>query len=226
MEPIQLPLRIGLRDSATLANFLPGANGAAIAALESGYEPFVYLWGAPGTGKSHLLQGLCQQFAATGGAPVYLPLGDEQLAPEMCEGLEAMPLVCLDDIQAVAGNREWETALFHLYNRVRDAGGRLLVAADAPPGQLGIDLPDLRSRLGWGPVFHLQPLSDEEKVEALILRARGRGIELAPDVARYLMRRYRRDTHGLFELLEQLDRASLAAQRRLTIPFVRELLGG
>lgn len=226
MEPAQLPLRIGLRDSATLANFLHGPNAAAVAALESGYEPFVYLWGAPGTGKSHLLQGLCHRFAAEGGAPVYLPLGEEQLAPEICDGLEMTPLVCLDDIQAVAGNPEWETALFHLYNRIRDVGGRLLVAATAAPGQLGISLPDLQSRLGWGPVFHLQPLSDDEKVDALTLRARARGIELGADVARYLLRRYRRDTHGLFDLLEQLDRASLAAQRRLTIPFVRELLGG
>jgi DnaA family protein len=225
MEPTQLPLRIGLRDHATLANFLPGPNAPAIAALESADEPFVYLWGAAGTGKSHLLQGLCHQFAAAGGAPVYLPLGEEQLAPEVCDGLETMPLICLDDIQAIAGDSEWETALFHLYNRIRDAGSRLLVAATAPPGGLGIMLPDLRSRLGWGPVFHLQPLSDDEKVEALILRARARGIDLSADVARYLMRRYRRDTHGLFDLLDRLDRASLAAQRRLTIPFVRELLG-
>jgi len=226
MEPAQLPLRIGLRDGATLANFLAGPNAAAVAALESADEPFLYLWGGAGTGKSHLLQALCHQFSAAGGAPVYLPLSDGALAPELCEGLEAMPLVCLDDVQAVAGNPEWETALFHFYNRIREAGGRLVVAGTAPPGQLGVSLPDLRSRLGWGPVFHLQPLSDDEKIEALSLRARARGIELSADVARYLMRRYRRDTHGLFELLDQLDRASLAAQRRLTIPFVRELLGG
>jgi len=224
--PAQLPLRIGLRDSATLGNFLTGPNAEAVAALEQSDEPFVYLWGASGTGKSHLLQAVCHEFAATGGTPAYLPLAEERLAPEVCEGLEAMPLVCFDDVQAVAGEPEWEVALFHLYNRVREAGGRLLAAGTAPPGQLGFGLPDLRSRLGWGPVFHLQPLSDDQKVEALCRRASARGITLGPEVARYLMRRYRRDTHGLFDLLERLDRASLAAKRRLTIPFVRELLGG
>ncbi|WP_420824459.1 DnaA regulatory inactivator Hda [Sulfurivermis fontis] len=221
----QLTLRIGLRDSATFANFLPGDNAAALHLLQQGGEPFIYLWGAGGSGRSHLLQAACHAVTAGGGSPAYLPLaGLADTGVAMLDGLEQMSLVCLDDLQAVAGNAAWEEALFHLYNRVRDAGGRLLAAADASPVTLGIQLADLRSRLAWGPVFQLQPLDDAGKLAALQLRARARGMDLSEEVGTYLLRRCPRDMQALFELLERLDQASLAAQRRLTIPFVRELI--
>lgn len=221
----QLPLGVGLRDDATFANFLAGPNAAAVAVLESGAEQAVYLWGGWGSGRTHLLQAACHAAAAAGGAPAYLPLSEaEDLSPTMLEGLEAAPLVCLDDVQAVAGRPDWERGLFALYNQVREAGGRLVAAAEAAPGALGLSLPDLASRFAWGPVYHLEPLSDEQKREALRRRAARRGMELGEDVANYLLRRCPRDLHSLFGLLERLDHASLAAQRRLTIPFVREVL--
>lgn len=221
----QLALRIGLRDSATFANFYAGDNAAVLHALQQGNEPFIYLWGAQGSGRSHLLQAACHTEAGRGGTPVFLPLGE--LAPAgvgLLEGLEQMSLICLDDVQAIAGDAAWEEGLFHLYNRIREAGGRLLVAADASPVTLGITLADLRSRLGWGPVFQLQGLDDAGKLAALQLRAAARGMVLSDEVGVYLLRRCPRDTQALFELLERLDRASLAAQRRLTIPFVRDLI--
>lgn len=221
----QLTLRIGLRDSATFANFLPGDNAAPLHLLQQCTEPFVYLWGGIGSGRSHLLQAACHTETAHGGSPAYLPLAElAQAGVELLDGLEQMSLVCLDDLQAVVGDRDWEESLFHLYNRVRDAGGRLLAAADASPSALGIHLPDLRSRLSWGPVFQLQSLDDAGKLAALQLRAQARGMELGEEVGTYLLRRCPRDMHALFELLERLDQASLAAQRRLTIPFVRELI--
>lgn len=222
---LQLPLGLGLRDDATFANFLPGPNGAVLEVLRSGAERMVYLWGAEGSGKSHLLQAACHACATGGGTPVYLPLAEHAaLAPEVLEGLEQAPLVCIDDVHAVAGRQMWEHGLFHLCNRVRDAGGRLLVAAEAAPGGLGLSLPDLGSRLAWGPVFHLEPLADEEKVAALQSRAGRRGLDLEAEVAAYLIKRCPRDLHSLFRLLDRLDHASLAAKRRLTIPFVREFL--
>ncbi len=221
----QLTLRIGLRDSATFANFFAGDNAAALHLLQQATETFVYLWGGRGSGCSHLLQAACHAETARGGSPAYLPLADmAQAGGELLEGLEQMSLVCLDDIQAVIGDAAWEEALFHLYNRVRDAGGHLLAAADASPAALGVALADLRSRLAWGPVFQLQPLDDAGKLAALQLRARARGMELNEEVGTYLLRRAPRDMHALFELLERLDQASLAAQRRLTIPFVRDLI--
>jgi DnaA family protein len=220
----QLPLRIGLRDSATFANFYPGANTGACHVLQQSREPFIYLWGASGSGKSHLLQAACHEATADGGQAIYLPLDEPGIALSMLDGLENMALVCLDGLETVAGNREWETALFHLYNRLRDSGNRLLAAGNASPAALGLGLPDLVSRLGWGPVFQLQPLADEDKAAALRLRAINRGMEMPPEVAIYLLQRVPRDMHALFALLERLDESSLAAQRKLTIPFVRQFL--
>ncbi|MFA5628120.1 MAG: DnaA regulatory inactivator Hda [Thiohalomonadaceae bacterium] len=216
----QIPLRIGLRDSATFSNFYPGENAAVLHLLEQASESFIYLWGAQGSGRSHLLQAACHAETNIGGIPVYLPLQElDDIA--ILDGLEQMGLVCLDDLQLVSGQPDWEEALFHLYNRVREHGGRLLAAANASPAAIGVNLPDLRSRLSWGPVFQLQTLDDTGRLAALQLRSKARGMELADEVGAYLLRHYPRDMHALFDLLERLDQASLTAQRRLTIPFVR-----
>lgn len=220
----QLPLRIRLREAATFENFLPAGNEPALDALQQGNMPSLYLWGAPGTGKSHLLQAVCHHADQVGRRAVYLPLAEPGLAPAMLEGLEQYDLVCIDDIERIAGDPDWETALFHAYNRVTAAGHQWLVTASVSPAALTMSLADLRSRLGWGPVFQLQALSDAAKREALQQRAAARGLSLDDEVADYLMKRCPRDTGSLFELLEGLDEASLVAQRRLTIPFVRDYL--
>jgi DnaA family protein len=221
----QLPLRIGLRDSATFANFLPASNAQALHALQQQNEPFIYLWGPSGSGKSHLMQAACHAVTEAGGSAVYLPLAElSPMSPELLDGMEQMQLVCIDEVDSIAGNGSWEQALFHLYNRLRDSGNRLVVAGRASPMALGLNLPDLVSRLGWGPVYQLQLLSDEEKAAALRLRAAQRGMEMPPEVASYLLNRAPRDMQALFALLDELDEVSLAAQRRLTIPFVREII--
>lgn len=221
----QLPLRIGLRDSATFDNFLPAANAQAVHALQFQREPFVYLWGSAGSGKSHLLQAACHAVTETGGSAVYLPLGElSAMSAELLEGMEQMQLVCIDEVEHIAGNAPWERALFHLYNRLRDSGHRLVVAGQASPAALGLGLPDLVSRLGWGPVYQLQLLTDEEKAEALRMRAAQRGMEMPAEVASYLLNRAPRDMQALFALLDELDEVSLAAQRKLTIPFVRQII--
>lgn len=224
----QLSLRMWLRESATFANYVAGGNAHVVTALQQacagGSERFIYLWGSDGVGKSHLLQAACH--AATENGSVYLPLNEPGLAPEMLEGLEQMAVVAVDNLDAIAGQRDWETALFHLYNRIRDQGhGVLLIAANQPLAASAITLPDLRSRLAWGLVFQLHSLSDAEKLAALQQRAHQRGFELSEDVGRYLLRHYQRDMSALFELLELLDQRSLAQQRRLTIPFVKEVIG-
>jgi DnaA family protein len=227
---VQLPLGLALNDSATFANYYPQPNAAPVHALQAcaaGAEPaVVYLWGAPETGRTHLLQAACHAAAAGGGSVAYLPLGGaDELQPEMLEGLESMALVCLDDLDRIAGSEPWEMALFSLFNHLRELGGHLAVSAIGRPQDLGLQLPDLVSRLGWGAVFRLRPLDDDQKLAALTLRARGRGLELPPEAGRYLLRRYARDMSALYGLLEQLDQASLAAQRRLTVPFIKATLG-
>lgn len=233
MNPIQLPLGIRLRDDATFANFYPGANAAALGYVERLCSPLVgwsdeliYLWGKSGVGRSHLLQAACLRMEERGELAIYLPLADvARYGPDMLDNLEQCELVCLDDLEAIAGNRVWEEGLFHLFNRLRDAGRRLLLAADVAPRELPVQLPDLKSRLSLSLVFQLQPLSDEDKLRALQLRASRRGLNLPDDVGRFILTRGERSMSALFELLDQLDQASLQARRKLTIPFLKQILG-
>lgn len=221
----QLPLRIGLRDNATFNNFLPAANAVAVHALQQGEEPFVYLGGPSGSGRSHLLQAACHAVREAGGQAAYLPMKEcMTMSAQMLDGMEQMALLAIDDLELLAGNGQWEQALFHLYNRIRDAGHRMIVAGNAAPAALGVVLPDLLSRLGWGPVFQLQLLTDKEKGEVLRMRAQQRGMELPMEVADYMLNHASRDMHDLFALLDRLDEGSLAAQRKLTVPFVRTFL--
>lgn len=225
----QLTLRFGWGEGFGFDNYYALGNEAALHCVRElsavGGEQFVYLWGAPGSGKSHLLQAACQAGAQSGATVAYLPLQElREFGPGVFEGLEQMALVCLDDVQLVAGQAEWEDALFHLYNRLRETGSRLLVTATASPLALGIKLADLRSRLAWGPVFQLAGLDDSARVEALRLHAAARGFDLPDEVAEFLMRRAARDMNSLYRLLDKLDQASLAQQRKLTIPFVRQFL--
>lgn len=223
---LQLPLGVSLGTSVDFASFIRGRNGEAVSRLSAPLDPFLYLWGESGSGKSHLLQAACRQAQADNRQPAYLPLRSEQgLIPEMLEGLEGFALVCLDDLEAVAGERAWERAIFSLFNQLRENRGQLVVTADRPPGRLTLGLPDLASRLTWGPCYHLLPLDDDGRLELLQAGARRRGLEMNLETARFLLQRAPRDIHFLTHLIEQLDNASLAAQRRLTIPFVREILG-
>lgn len=230
----QLSLNLRLKDASSFGNFYPGPNREALEQLRSSVvkaatqanaaAAMLYLCGAEGSGKTHLLQAACRLAQELGIAPVYVPLADVvALEPSLLEGVEAMPLVCLDDAERAAGRAEWEAALFSLVERMRSVGGMLAIAASAPADRLGLRLPDLASRLAWGTVYALQPLDDAQKLEAVRLRARHRGFEMPEDVARYILSRYPRDLRSLFDLLDRIDQASLAQQRRVTIPFLRRL---
>ncbi len=230
---MQLPLSIRLRDHATFENFLPADNQQVVVTLQRAAvsdnddATALYLWGTAGSGKSHLMQAACHCVTACDEVAVYLPLRDYQMfAPALLEGMESLALVCLDDIEAIAGQSEWEEAIFHLYNRMQANGTQLVVSANSAPQGLPLLLPDLMTRLGWGLVFQLNELNDEKKVEALQMRAQAIGMEISDDVARYLFSRTRRDMHSLFALLERLDHATLVAQRRLTIPFLKVFMAG
>ena len=225
MNQMVLPLR--LADHAVFASFLDHGNETLVATLAGlsfgGVGQGCWLWGSPATGKTHLLQAVCDH---AGDRSVYLPL--EMLAaagPGMLEGLASRELICLDDIDRVAGNEEWELALFNLSNELDEAGGQLVVSASAAPRECGIALADLESRMSRLPVFQVQALDEQQRVAALQLRAQHRGLELPDDTAAYLLKRSRRDMASLYSLLDKLDLEALRAQRRLTIPFVRDVLG-
>ena len=229
-SPRQLPLSIRWNDAASLESFevMPVNQSvvAAVRALSQSGEFCTYLFGPAGCGKSHLAQAACRQAAHAGHTSFYLPLREAgQFGPEVLQGLESLDLVVVDDIDAVAGHAVWEETLFHLYNRIGDAGGRLLITASQRPDHAGLALPDLTSRLAWGLVLRLEPLDDDHRLRALRRRAAFRGLELGGEVGRYLLARCPRETAYLFELLDRLDREALAAQRRLTIPFVKAVTG-
>lgn len=225
----QLALNMLLRDDATLESFLALPSQAPLLTalrrqLDPAGEPLLVLHGGRDTGKSHLLQAACHMAGSNAGC--YLPLAEVRQFPpaEVLQGLEQMQLVCLDDLEAVLGDREWELALFHFYNRARDGGCRLLSSASAAPRLLEVGLPDLHSRLCWGLVFQL-PSPDDERREAILqFRAQRRGLLMPEEVARFLVSRTPRNLTGLLALLAQLDRQSLASQRPLTVPFVKQVL--
>jgi DnaA-homolog protein len=226
-QPVrQLPLRVRLRDTARLAGFVPGRNEEVFAVLAGDWLSVprtLWLWGRAGTGKTHLLQAACAAVGERGGAAAYFDLATMSDGA-LLEGCEGLDLVCLDALDAVAGDAPWNAAIFRLYTLMQDGTGRMMVASVAPPASLSFALPDLRSRLLAAAVHQLHELDESGQLAALRLRAARRGLDLSDDAALYLVRRLPRDLHTLCGVLDQLDEASLAAQRRLTIPFLRETL--
>ncbi|WP_075181444.1 DnaA inactivator Hda [Pantoea sp. 1.19] len=226
----QLSLPLFLPDDETFASFWPGDNAALLAALHAAltqeHGSYLYFWSREGGGRSHLLHAACAALSARGDAVGYVPLDKRTwFVPDVLEGMEQLSLICIDNIECIAGDAPWELAIFDLYNRILETGKtRLLITADRPPRQLNLGLPDLASRLDWGQIYRLQPLSDEDKLQALKLRAGQRGFELPDDVGRFLLKRLDREMRTLFETLDQLDKASISAQRKLTIPFVKDTL--
>lgn len=225
----QLPLGVQLAVMHRFETFHEGPNREVVAALarritEAGAPP-LWIYGPPGCGRSHLLQAACARAGETGLTAAYLPLAPTRATdPAMLSGFERLGLVALDDVDAIAGHAGWERALFALWNDLAAERGRLVLAAQTPPVSLPIGLPDLASRLAASEVHRLQALGEAEQAEALLRRARHRGLEFPPDTLAYLTRRAPRDFAALCRLLDELDAESLAAQRRLTVPFVREWL--
>ncbi len=225
----QLTLNVHLNGYATLGNFSAGDNHALVEQLEKSLtqqgENFFYLWGSEGVGRTHLLHAACH-FKMKQGLPcTYLPLEEyKTISPDIFNDLESLDLVCIDDIDAIAGEKYWQEALFHLYNRARDNGTLLIVTGKQPLQTLSLTLLDLKSRLSWGLVYQIHDLTDEEKCSALITRAKIQGLNLSLSVARFLLSHCSRNMVDLVKILNQLDHASLAQQRSLTIPFVKSVL--
>ena len=231
MQPTQFTLAVTLPDDETLQSYYGADTSPAVAYLRQYLSPqqstasAVYLFGASGSGKSHLLYAACVYAQELGLTSQLLTLDDfRQYSPRMLDGLEQLDLVCLDNIQQIAGDSHWQVALFDLYNRLQEQGKKLIIVADQAPSQLGITLPDLVSRLQACTAFQLRLLSDDDKHRLLQQKARIRGLDLSDEVARFLLNRQQRDIRALVSLLDLLDKASMIHQRRLTIPFVKDVL--
>jgi DnaA-homolog protein len=218
----QLALDIAQAPAPTLDNFVPGRNAELVVALYStangaSSERFIYLWGAAGSGRSHLLRAVVDAARAEG--------GQATMFDSRADAFDASDdaLCAVDDVHLL--NPQAQIALFNLHNRIKAGRGTLLASGNAAPAQLTLRA-DLVTRLGSGLVYQVHGLNEEEKVAALRRHAQARGFQLSQEVVAYLLRHVQRDLPSLLALLDALDRYSLANRRAITLPLLRDLLNG
>lgn len=229
-EAAQLPLALRFPPDQRFETYVGAPEGAValLRALARGESSVagVYLAGAPATGKTHLLLATCAEAEAVGRRAAYVPLAAASgRVRDALDAYESADVLALDGVDAIAGDREDEIALFDIHNRMRDAGRCVLYSACAMPDALALVLPDLRSRLSQCARVALAPLDDDGRAEVLRLRAHRRGLQLEEAAIDWLLKRVDRDLGSLTALFDRLDRESLAAQRRITVPFLRSVLG-
>lgn len=233
MDSQQLPIQFKPLLQNTFETFVANDNLEAVAHLRAvcnGSDAIAelkqaYFLGASACGKSHLLQALCHCAKHHQKHVAYLPLRKVlQHGSEIVDGMEAMDIVCIDDIGVIAGDRQWEESIFNLINRIRSQQGYLLAAGVDSPNHSGFMLPDLSSRLVWGGVYHITPPSDANKAQAIKLRMQHKGDVVSEEVVAWLLAHYSRDMHDLMQAVETLNKASIAQGRRITIPLVRSVL--
>lgn len=228
---IQLILPIQPPNANTFQNFYINPSNSILLqclknfSLKTG-EPYIYIWGNPDAGCTHLLHACCHAAQEQGFSVAYLPLDAIKKAssPEIFRGLETVDMVCIDGLESIAMDIHWQEALFHFYNRLQEQMQYLLIASKSVPQHLGFSLQDLVSRLASSVLFQVHALDDGERLIALQQRAHLRGLELSDEVGQFLLLRLPRYSKTLFSVLEQLDSASLSLKRKLTIPLVKTIL--
>lgn len=226
----QLLLPIHSIDEERFSNFYGDENQLLRNSIRKNFshltQPFFYIWGEKGTGKSHFLKACTNELLLDERPAIYVPLSKScYFSPQVLENLEQKDIVCLDDLQSVTGDPDWEVAIFDLFNRIKACKRTLLIiSADVSPHRIPVQLPDLASRLIWGETHQLANLNDTQVCKILQKTAHQRGIELPDETANFLLRRTGRDLKTLSRVLSELDKASLQAQRKLTIPFVKDVL--
>jgi len=227
-QPGQLAFPLSGNDKASFDNYWLGDNTELVSVLEVsvkvGEPKVIYYYGPSGAGKSHLLFAAMRLAKSEVINTSYLSLSDENVTPHLLAVADVKHIVCVDDIDAWAGDRDKERALFTLFEQIKHAGGQLIVSSAKPPEAAGFVIKDLVSRLSSGLIYPLHQLNDEQRFEALKMRAKAKGLSISDDAVRYLQSRWSRDTGQLFEVLEKIDYASLVEQRRVTIPFLQNLL--
>jgi len=219
----QLALALTPQPEESFASFVPGRNSELLEALRglaegSGNERFVYLWGATGSGRSHLLAAVAAAARAAGRCTRAL---DGSASASELQAVEPDVVLTIDAVERLDPSAQ--AALFGAFNRIREGRGALVASGSLPPAGLAVRS-DLATRLGWGLVYVVQALSDEEKLEAMQARAHTLGFGLSAEIGNYLLRHGRRDLPSLLALVDLLDRHSLQAQRMVTLPLARTVL--
>jgi len=224
---LQLPLNVQLDDSAQFDNFFKADNLQLVSRLEqllADSGDFIYIWGSPQTGKTHLAQALCHAFNSRHLSAAYLPLDNPEFTAEILDGMSFMDLVCIDNLEKVLSIPEWEIALFDLYNRLKQDNKLLVIFSHASPSNLPIQLADLQSRLTAMEIYRLEGLNDSQKIELFKTRASNRGLDISDEVIQFILSRYSRKLNDLMAILDKLDTSSIALKRKVTIPLVKEIL--
>jgi len=226
----QILLPLESRPDDRFEDYVAGHNQNVVLALQElpgASEGCLFVSGPDGSGKSHLLNATCNLARSRGLQAFYFALGHlPETAAEGLDGLEVMDLVCIDDIDRVAGIAIWENSLFHFFNRFRARRGRLVVSSSSPLSSLRFQLPDLASRLAWGLRLQIEPLADDDKLELLQRKAGALGIHLPDEVALYLLNRGQRNTVSLLACLEALRVEALAEKRKITMALARKVVSG
>lgn len=229
MKAEQLILPVTLKEGLSFDNFLEPSGGQIVETLKNQWntngQRFIYLCGGIGSGCSHLLQSACDYAFKRGHQSLYLPLADLIDKPtSMLNELENYPLIAIDNVECLIDQPQWQKALFDLYHRIQVREGHLLMASSFSPVDLNLELKDLDSRIRSALCLRVNKLDDQDKQAAFILHAKGRGLVIEPKVASYILNHALRDMHKLQTLMDELSLASLAQKRRITIPFVKQIL--
>lgn len=227
---MQLSLGLELEPCITLDNFYPKKNERVLAHIQQLLhwegERFIYLYGPKGAGKTHLLQGACVEVMKRHESAIYVSLKDRaDYQEEMLHNLESLSLICLDDIDAVSGDPSWEEALFHLYNASFVRGTRVLMAGTQLPVHLNFALSDLTSRLAWSLSLKVESLIGQEALQVLQKQANEIGMLLPHEVGEFLLLRSKRDMGSLGDVIKKLKQASIHHHRKVTVPFVKQVMG-
>ena len=225
----QVPFEFGNFQKIDFTSFIEGENQDLLDFLNTMTKKkkndCLYIWGSQGTGKTHLLQAACKQADDMNSQVTYIPLKQhEEFDSEIFNGLGKLDLICVDDLEFISGNLEWQQRLTLLYNEIRDNNNSIIISSTSSPKNIKIELDDLKSRLVWGQVHKIKPPNDELKIEILKRKASERSFELSESVAEFLIHRTDRDLNSLIKILDVIDHSSLAAKRKVTIPFVKKLI--
>ena len=231
---MQLTLPVSLPDDETFDSFLAVDNEFATSYLRQfclkgldGQKPLCYLFGGIGEGKSHLLFACCHKANLDKLQTVYLNMFElKNMPPEVLASIADYDLICIDNLHEIAGNSVWERTIFDLINQVleRPHQPKIIISSASSPLAVGFQLPDLVSRLTWGAVFQLAARSDEQLRQIIQFRLEHRGLEVSDECIKFLLTRVDRELRNLMSIVNELDKKSLQAKRKLTIPFIKQAL--
>ncbi|NOQ64031.1 MAG: DnaA regulatory inactivator Hda [Methyloprofundus sp.] len=225
----QIPIQFDLKVEQSFASFYTAKHEEVVRHLtrtaNGTGEQQIFLWGDKGLGKTHLLQACCQHAQYLNRSVFYLELKAGKLPPSsVLDGIEDSDIVCIDNIEYCAGNCEWELALFNFYNLSRANNHQLVISAHGPANEIPLQLADLKTRMSWGLSLKLHELSDSEQIAAFTCKAKYLGFEISPQVGQFLNKHYASDLRALWGLLPKLEQSTLIAKRKLTLPFLKQIL--